>query len=60
MRTISTGKTINVSFNEDELPLLEAFDRLRKREYSTRSRWIKSAMFNAIPDEEKRQVLGVL
>ena len=39
-----------VHFNEDELCLLEAFDRLRKSEYSTRSGWIKNKIYKALPE----------
>ena len=50
MRTLPTGKDIMVHFNEDELCLLEAFDRLRKSEYSTRSGWIKNKIYKALPE----------
>ena len=50
MRALPTGKNITVHFTEDELCLLEAFDRLRKSEYSTRSSWIKNKFYKALPE----------
>ena len=49
MRALPTGKNITVHFTEDELCLLEAFDRLRKSEYSTRSAWVKNKIYKALP-----------
>ena len=50
MRTLPTGKNITVHFIEDELYLLEAFDRMRKSEYFTRSGWIKNKIYKALPE----------
>ena len=60
MRQLSTGKNITVNFAEHELCLLEAFDRLRKRTYSSRAGWIKSTIFKSLPEEEKEKVVEVI
>ena len=57
MRTLPKGKQITVHFSEDELCLLEAFDLMRKKEYSTRSAWIKNKIYKALPSTIKENMM---
>ena len=44
MRPIQNGKSISIHFKDEELDLLKEFEEYRKRNYFTRSGWVKQHM----------------
>ena len=44
MRPIQNGKSISIHFNDEELELLKEFKEYRKKNYFTRSGWVKQHM----------------
>ena len=49
------GKNISIHFTEDELTLLDEFEKYRKQHYINRSGWVKQHMKKAFI-ENKRQL----
>ena len=44
MRPIQNGKSISIHFKDEELELLKEFEEYRKKNYFTRSGWVKQHM----------------
>ena len=55
MRLVSNGKNVSIHFRDEELPLLEEFEKWRRDQYFTRSAFVKQCMHKAIKENNPRR-----
>jgi len=50
MHTLSRGKNISIHFTDDELSLLKEWERYCKKNYTTKSGWVKRNIFKELQE----------
>lgn len=53
MPSIQNGKNISIHFTQDELTLLDEFEKYRKQNYINRSGWVKQHMQKELREKRK-------
>ena len=52
------GKNISIHFTQDELTLLDEFEKYRKQNYINRSGWVKQHMKKALTENKRQLTFG--
>ena len=55
MHALPTGKNISIHFTTEELALLSEFDKFCKKNYTTKSGWVKRNIHRQLKQEQEHK-----